>query len=251
MRPALLFLIIVAASTAQTRTASAPGWRAEVDALKAKGDAAGALARLEQVEQDSKPSAAIEDEMGFLLAVLNQRAGAMDRFRKALAIDPKFAAAHYHLGVALWLDGNREEALRALEQAARLGPKVFDYRYRYGAALVDLGNNAGPGRTADAVTECKAATRLRAGSAAAWNQLGLALQHQGDRKAASDAYAKAVDIEPANADFRNNYGLMLLETGSSDKAIAQFQTLLARDPGNLGALGNIEIVLFVGIARQI
>ena len=240
MRPAFLFLIIVGASTAQTRTASAPGWRAEVDALKAKGDAAGALARLEQVEQNAKPSAAIEDEMGFLLAVLNRRADAMDRFRKALAIDSKFAAAHYHLGVALWLEGNRGAALPARTGRPSRSESVrLSLSLRH--ALVDLSNTAGPGHTADAVAECKAATSLRAGSAAAWNQLGLALQHQGDRKAAVDAYAKAVDIEPANADFRNNYGLMLLETGVPERAITQFQTLLARDPGNLSALGNIGL----------
>ena len=55
------------------------------------------------------------------------------------------------------------------------------------------------------------------------------------------AYAKAVDLETANPEFRNNYGLMLLETGSPDKAIAQFQAAVTADPNNVGAMGNIGL----------
>src|SRR5207247_9336680 len=125
-----LFLLCAAAiGVAQTRSTAPPVWRAEVDALKVTGDAAAAVAKLKQLEQTSKPSAALEDEMGFLLAVLNRGPEAIDRFRKAPAIDPNFAAAHYHLGVALWLAGNHQEAVPSLGKAARIGPKIFDFRY--------------------------------------------------------------------------------------------------------------------------
>lgn len=112
-----------------------PPWRAEADALKTKGDAEGALAVLQRAAAAAAPSAAIEDEIGFLLAVLNRRNDAMARFHKALALDPKFSPAAYHLGVALWLDGQSEAALESLAAAARLAPREFDYRYRYGIAL--------------------------------------------------------------------------------------------------------------------
>jgi hypothetical protein len=41
---------------------SAPDWRRQVDALKAKGDAAGALAALEAAARTQKSPAALEDE---------------------------------------------------------------------------------------------------------------------------------------------------------------------------------------------
>ena len=46
--------------------------------LKARGDAAGALALYEQADPKS---ARVQDEIGFLLAVLNRRAEALERFR--------------------------------------------------------------------------------------------------------------------------------------------------------------------------
>ena len=83
MRFTLFLLFVAAIGVAQTRRTATPVWRAEVDALKVTGDAAAAVAKLEQLEQTSKPSAALEDEMGFLLAVLNRGPEAIDRFRKA------------------------------------------------------------------------------------------------------------------------------------------------------------------------
>lgn len=126
-----LFLIfMIGGAVAQTH--SVPVWRSQVDELKAKGDATGALARLEEVAHTIRPTAALEDEMGFLLVILNRRTEAIERFRNAVGLDSKFAAGYYHLGVALWIEGKQQEAVGSLAQAARLGPRVFDYRYRYG-----------------------------------------------------------------------------------------------------------------------
>src|SRR5436189_5067783 len=99
---------------AVAQTHSVPVWRSQVDELKAKGDAAGALARLEEVAHSVRPTAALEDEMGFLLVILNRRNEAIERFRNAVALDSKFALGYYHLGVALWLDGKQQEAQASL-----------------------------------------------------------------------------------------------------------------------------------------
>src|SRR5271167_4086084 len=71
--------------------------------LKSKGDAAGALAAYQEAAKLDPKSARFQDEIGFLLAVLNQPTEATQYFRHALELDPKFASAHYHLGAALWL----------------------------------------------------------------------------------------------------------------------------------------------------
>src|SRR5438552_19008486 len=98
--------------------------------LKAKGDAAGALAAYEQAAALSPKSAELQDEIGFLLAVLQRSDEALARFQKAIELDPKFAPAHYHLGVAYWLRNDQERGVSELQMAATLGPKVYDYRYR-------------------------------------------------------------------------------------------------------------------------
>src|SRR5271154_1945088 len=71
--------------------------------LKLKGDAAGALAAYQQAAALDPESARLQDEIGFLLAVLNRRDEAIEHFKHAVDLDLKFAPAHYHLGVALWL----------------------------------------------------------------------------------------------------------------------------------------------------
>ena len=72
-----------------------PAWRAHVDELKAKGDAAGALAVL----QKAPSSASTEDEIGFLLAVLGRRSEAIPHFKKSLTIDGNDAPAAFIWGL--------------------------------------------------------------------------------------------------------------------------------------------------------
>src|SRR5580693_1064108 len=74
------------------------------DALKAQGDAAGALELMEKAAEADPKSAELEDEAGFLLAVLKRNPEAKVHFERAIQLDPAYAAASYHLGVLYWLD---------------------------------------------------------------------------------------------------------------------------------------------------
>jgi tetratricopeptide (TPR) repeat protein len=209
------------------------GWRARVDALKAKGDAQGALSVLATVPQ----SADAEDEIGFLLAVIGKRAEAVSRFETALRLDPNHAPAAFHLGVALWLGGEREAALPYLRKAAEMSPGTFDYRLRYAQALEELGSPA------DAMKEYDAVTKLRPEDGAVWYRLGLAAQRAGNRETAARAYRSALKTEPSNADARNNLGFVLVELGQADAGMAEFHAVLKRDPKNFAAMGNVGFAL--------
>src|SRR5215831_15462142 len=67
--------------------------------LKARGDAAGSLAAWEKAAALDPKSARIQDEIGFLLAVLNRRPEARQHFQRAIELDPRSALPRYHLGV--------------------------------------------------------------------------------------------------------------------------------------------------------
>src|SRR5437867_4219996 len=135
------FALILLVSTVLAASQSLPDWLRQAAALKARGDAAGALNAYQEAARLGPPSAEIQDEIGFLLAVLKRPGEALEHFREAVRLDPNFAPARYHLGVALWLGGDRNAALEELRAAARLKPAEFDYRYRLGEALSDAGRH--------------------------------------------------------------------------------------------------------------
>src|ERR1039457_5754176 len=74
----------------------------EGGALKAREGAAGALALLRRASAADPKSAELEDETGFLLAVLNRNPEAKPHFERAIELEPAFAPAHFHLGVLYW-----------------------------------------------------------------------------------------------------------------------------------------------------
>src|SRR5262249_40597216 len=108
--------------------------------LKSRGDAAGALAAWQQAAMLAPKSARIQDEIGFLLVVLNRREEALQHFERATELDPKFAPAHYHLGVAYWLGQDPSRSIPQLQSAVELDPKNFEYRFLLGHALNDTSN---------------------------------------------------------------------------------------------------------------
>ncbi|HVW86760.1 MAG TPA: tetratricopeptide repeat protein, partial [Bryobacteraceae bacterium] len=195
MRCVFLIVLIAAAAPAGQDTLKQVESRALE--LRSRGDAAGSLAEWEKAEKLAPKSANIQDQIGFLLAVLNRQQEAIGRFETSIALDAKFAPAHYHLGVACWLAGNRERAVRELQAAMKLDPGNRDYHLYLGKAF---------------------------------NSIGLDRQNSGDLAGALDIYRQAVEADPSNLDARNNLGFMLVNTGHPEEGVGQFRKILDADP---------------------
>src|ERR1700684_2565698 len=104
---ALPFLIANAQTAAELKQ--------EAEVLKARGDAAGALERMVQAVEADPTSAGLEDETGFLLAVLKRNPEAKPHFERAIQLDPTYAAAHFHLGVLYWLEKDPDHGIPFLQ----------------------------------------------------------------------------------------------------------------------------------------
>src|SRR5215217_7618615 len=93
----LRILVLVFCVTAPTFAADPADLKSQAKARKQSGDARGALELFNKLAEVEPASADIEDEIGFLLAVLNQPAEAKAHFQRATTLQRSYAPAWYHL----------------------------------------------------------------------------------------------------------------------------------------------------------
>ncbi|KAH8409313.1 hypothetical protein KR222_000193 [Zaprionus bogoriensis] len=102
-------------------------------------------------------------------------------------------------------EGNRlmkeckyNEALLQYNRAITFDPKNPIFYCNRAAAHIRLGDNE------RAVTDCKSALLYNTNYSKAYCRLGVAYSNLGKFNEAEQAYAKAIELEPDNADYRNN-----------------------------------------------
>lgn len=202
-----VFICVAALVCSVSTRADTPSALADqAEQLIRQGSAQEALSVLAKAADASPASAQSEDRIGFLYAVLQHSAEAIDHFQKSIALDSTYAAAHFHLGIALWNQNETDRGTAELEEAAKLAPDVADYRVRLSAA---------------------------------YEKLGRALQTKGDLAGAVAQLQRAIDTDPNNDITRNEYAFLLIETRQPDRGIAEAQTVLAHKPNDTNALMNI------------
>jgi tetratricopeptide (TPR) repeat protein len=139
--------------------------------------------------------------LGTALYAKGQVDEAMQHYRRAIALDPKYAAAHNNLGLALKAKGQLDEAIAAFRRAIALDPKL----------------------------------------AVAHNNLGTALYAKGQVDEAIAAFRQAIKLDPKYANAHNNLGNALYDKGQVDEAIQAFRQAIKLDPKHAlahGALGQ-------------
>src|ERR1700733_8600219 len=107
-------ILVAALLSLSAKGQAAAELKQQADALKARGDAAGALELTEKAAEADPKSAALEDEIGFLLAVLKRSPEAKPHFERAFDLNPGYAAAYFHLGVLFWLEKDPNRAIPLL-----------------------------------------------------------------------------------------------------------------------------------------
>ena len=131
--------------------------------------------------------------------------------------------------------GNTGGALKAFEDLLQYPEIEVDARQGYGIVLMLVGDEE------KAVEELKAAVEADATRWRAWNALGAFYDSQGAWPEATDAYQRALALQPEEPIIVNNLGFSLLMQGRTDAAVRTLQDALRLDPTSELTKTNLRI----------
>lgn len=192
--------------------------------------------------------ASFHNNYGLALGRLGRVDEAAAQYDAAIAADPDDEEYRFNRAALLSNAGRHEAAAAAWEAMIdAYGPR-WSYRVYLAGARQALGDDAG----AIAVLE-EPALAFAAGTldsalvdrvpptlSEAFATLALAHRGLGEGAEAVDFMRRAVDKEPANTVYRNNYGVMLAENGMLAQARSQWRRVLEGDADNAQARANLE-----------
>ena len=142
--------------------------------------------------------------------------------------------AHYILGVHHDLLGDGEAAVREYAQSVRFDGRAFESHLRLGMSYARLGI------LAKAIDEFTAATRINPKDLQPHYLLALVYSSLHDVPKATREYEfllKGLTADdPRNVELFTYLGQLYFAQGQDDKALAQFERVIALDPKNTGAL---------------
>src|SRR5207248_9629813 len=100
---------------------------------------ADARALLERAARSRPDDALILSDLGTALAGCGEPRRALERWRRACALEPNNPLFWFNLGRNLQIEGESEEAAEAVTHAAELAPTFVPAQVLIGNALVHLG----------------------------------------------------------------------------------------------------------------
>jgi len=145
-------------------------------------------------------------------------------FRHALAVTEGNGLAHNVLGKALAMQGRDEEALEEFRAAVEIFPRYAEAHENLGQALAQAG------RGEEAIGAWRRAIELDPRSASARNRLGAALVGRGRSEEGIGLLREALSIDPADPYARNNLASALARAGRFEGAAREYRALLERHP---------------------
>ncbi|MGC8875026.1 MAG: tetratricopeptide repeat protein, partial [Chloroflexia bacterium] len=150
---------------------------------------------------------------------------ALADLEEAVRLAPRSAEAWFLLGqMRRKYSGQRQGAIEALEQAVSLHPNAW-YATELGNAYREAGDLDA------AVAAWERAVTLPGCNAHSWWTLGQGYEAQERWKDSAEAYARAVLLDPQNADLYALLARAYTQAGERAQAIAAWESALALRPG--------------------
>ena len=183
--------------------------------------------RLLQVTIASSPKAAAPlSDLASLDYQRGDYAGAIENYRRALALQPDRADIRTNLASAYQKEGRYPEAVAELRKAVALDPGDAKAHMSLGLALDAVDDIPG------AIAEDRRALDLQPDYADACSNLGLALIKQKDYAGAIGYLRRAIGLKPGSFEARFNLGLAYSYSDRFADAVGAFQGAIGLDPGN-------------------
>lgn len=164
-------------------------------ALEARNDAAGALAKMQQVQAQRGATYFVRARIGWLAYLAGQYAPSIRAYNDAIRMKPKSVEARLGLTLPLLAEKRWRDLDRACREVLKLAPSDMKARARLAHALYSVGNYP------------DSATR----------------------------YRKLIEEYPSDLTFQTGLGWAVLKMGRRAEARTTFQQVLAVSPDNASA----------------
>ena len=161
---------------------------------------------------------------GVALAARMDDKGAIEKYYKAIEVDPNSARAYHAVGHMLAKSGDQDKAITYFEKAIKLDSKYAVAYYSWGLALARKNDDDA------AIEKYKQALDADPKYAWAYNAWGFALARKNDDDAAIEKYKQALDADSQYAIAYYNWGLALARKNDDDAAIEKYKQALDANP---------------------
>ncbi len=177
----------------------------DADALRRRGDVAGAARTLQAGIRKFPKISGLHVEMGNLHLDAGDAEAARKCFRKAVSCGPRDANAHAALGNAMKELHRLDDAIASYRRAIGFDPSNPAVHFNLGIALRDAAEFEA------AVESYDRALALAPDIPAIWHNRGNALGYSGDHDAAVESFDRALALDPdyAEAAFSKSVSLLL------------------------------------------
>ena len=195
---------VVAVNPDASEEASALG-----TALANLGDKAGAAEQFARARELSNRELTLlrakgDSNWGISLRNEGKLQEAAAAFKRAIEDDPTFCDAHDDLGEVLWMQKDLAGALQEFQSAVRCDPNSAMARGNLGSALLYFSHDV-----ESALEQLRAASSLNPGLTLAHLNLGKAFAAKQDFSAAENELHSALALDPTSAAAHMNLGLVL------------------------------------------
>lgn len=175
------------------------------------------------------------NNLGVALKAAGRYDEAMEEFKKAVRLKPRYPDAVFNIGNTFLLQGRGRLARPYFEEALRLKPDLAQAYIGLGNILVQ------EGQPAAAVENYRKSLGLQPGSPVAHVNLAYALVLQGEYEEGGRAYLDALRLDPGLAEAYNGVGRVLLYYGRAAEAVPYFQRALRLKPDLATARSNLTL----------
>jgi len=206
-------------------------------ALRATGDARGALAVLEELRRQRWDAPLVHQNLGAILLDAGEPGVASNHLRTALELEPGSASARLALAGARLAAGDPGGARELLEPLVAADQAGAEAQALLARAALALGDCHAARRSADR------SRRLDPTVGATHRLLGEALECLGDARGAEAAFAAALGAEPADPVSLGRLGALLVRRGEIAPGLARLLAALELAPDSAELAAELGVAL--------